>query len=254
MPPFKKKPLRRPDGKPETRTPDEMLADAVADEDLSVLPGAGKPVDLEGYFASGAEHRMANRILRDNQVLPQPLQERRDAENFQAEAEAYLEQQQQQLDALFAQLEPATTALCAPFTLRQELLDILEWSEWPSYFSEPVAAPLPRLRIWLQQAQNLSEHIATYNRRIEISIAHYLDLLNKANACIERLNKQVLFSRQLTPGLQLRPLKTEEFEATARERCPRLALLPVDLRQRLEAHYRRVQPTFWQRVFARRTQ
>jgi hypothetical protein len=251
MPPFKKKPLRRPDGTPETRTPDEMLADAVAGEDLTILPGAGQPVDLAGYFASGPEHRMANRILRDNQVLPQPLQERRDAENLQAEAEAYLERQQQQLGELFAQLESATAALCAPFTSRDALLQTLGWSEWPTYFSEPTAAPLPRLHIWLKQAQVLSEYIATYNRRIEIGVAHYMDLLAKANACIERLNKQVLFSHQLTPGLQLRPLKIEDFAATAHEQWPRLELLPADLRQRLTAHYRRVQPTLWQRVFSR---
>lgn len=41
MPPFKKKPLRRPDNTPETRTPDEMLADAAAHEQwprLELLP------------------------------------------------------------------------------------------------------------------------------------------------------------------------------------------------------------------------
>ncbi len=251
MPPFKKKPLRRPDGKSETRTPDEMLAAAIADEDIIILPGAGKPIDLEGYFASGAEHRMANRILRDNQILPQPLQERRDAENFQAEAETYLEQQKQQLRALYEQLGPATTALSAPFPSRAELLETLGWTEWPAYFSEPAATPLPRLRSWLEQVQTLGENIATYNRRKEICVAHYVGLLDKANACIDRLNKQVLFSRHLTPSLQLRPLKSEELAATARNNWQCLEPLPTDLRQRLEAYYRQVSPSFWQRIFSR---
>lgn len=41
MPPSKKKPRRRPDGTPETRTPDEMLAAAAAHEKwprLELLP------------------------------------------------------------------------------------------------------------------------------------------------------------------------------------------------------------------------
>lgn len=250
MPPFKKKPLRRPDGKPETRTPDELLADAVASEDLTNLPGAGKPVDLEGYFASGAEHRIANRILRDNQVLPQPLQERRDAENLQAEAEAYLDQQRPQLHAFYEKIQSATAVLCAPFPSRAVLLQVLDFPEWPDYFSEPIATPLPSLRGWLQQTQVLDKDVASYNRRIEISTAHYMDLLNKANSCIDRLNKQVLFSRHLTPDLQLRPIKTEEREAAIRDESPRIKLLPADLNQRLEAYYRQTRPSFWRRIIA----
>lgn len=101
-------------------------------------------------------------------------------------------------------------------------MQVLYFPQWPDYFSEPIASPLPRLRGWLQRTQTLSEDVASYNRRIEISIAHYIGLHNKANDCIERLNKQVLFSRHLTPGLQLRPIRAEELEAAVRAEWPRL--------------------------------
>ena len=54
---------RTPDGKPERRTPDEMLRDAVSDN--IDIPGKGKPLDLKAYFRPDAEHRMAGKILRD---------------------------------------------------------------------------------------------------------------------------------------------------------------------------------------------
>jgi hypothetical protein len=92
-------------------------------------------------------------------------------------------------------------------------LQVLYFPQWPDYFSEPIASPLPRLRGWLQRTQTLSEDVASYNRRIEISIAHYIGLHNKANDCIERLNKQVLFSR---------PIRAEELEAAVRAEWPRL--------------------------------
>ena len=70
---------RTPDGKPEKRTPDEMLRDAVSD-DIDI-PGKGEPLDLKTYFRPDAEHRMAGKILRDNNVLPAHLQERKTQKN-----------------------------------------------------------------------------------------------------------------------------------------------------------------------------
>ena len=47
------------DGRPEHRSIDEILRDAIAGGDFNDLPGRGRPLDLEDYFASGPEHRMA---------------------------------------------------------------------------------------------------------------------------------------------------------------------------------------------------
>ncbi len=55
-------PHRQPDGQPEWRSVDEMLAQAIAGEDFATLPGQGQPLDMSAYFASGPEHRIAGRI------------------------------------------------------------------------------------------------------------------------------------------------------------------------------------------------
>ena len=80
---------RTPDGKPERRTPDEMLRDAVSDD--TDMPGKGEPLDLKAYFRPDAEHRMAGKILRDNNVLPAHLQERKDAEEHLQKSRRALE-------------------------------------------------------------------------------------------------------------------------------------------------------------------
>ena len=79
---------RTPDGKLERRTPDELLRDAVAGD--MDLPGKGKVLDLSAYFQPDAEYRMAGKIMRDNNVLPPQLQERKDAEDHLAKAETHL--------------------------------------------------------------------------------------------------------------------------------------------------------------------
>ena len=79
-------PRRQPDGRPEWRSVDELLAQAIAGEDFATLPGKGQPLDLSAYFASGPEHRIAGKLLKDNAVLPQTLQDRRDAEQLRTQA------------------------------------------------------------------------------------------------------------------------------------------------------------------------
>ncbi len=78
---------RKPDGRPEYRSPDERLKNTISEEDWARLPGKGKRLDLREYFQSGEEHRLANKILRDNQILPQHLQDRKEIERIQDIAE-----------------------------------------------------------------------------------------------------------------------------------------------------------------------
>jgi len=55
---------RRADGSLEHRTLDEILADAIAGEDVKKLPGRGKPLDLEGYATDDPTQRVANKLLK----------------------------------------------------------------------------------------------------------------------------------------------------------------------------------------------
>lgn len=248
--PRPRRPLRRPDGSPEHCTPDELLADAIAREDLSALPESGRPIDLSDYFASGPEHRMAGKLLRDNQVLPQALQERRDAEQHQAQATHYIGEQTARLASLRAQVPDHTQALSAPFSSRAALLDALGWQQWPNGLAEPTGAHIPSLRVWLCQVENVNEYLLAYNRQIETCIQHYRTLLEKADVCIERLNKQALFSRQLTPSPQRSRIDITAHVQRARRDLPPLQALPSDWRLRLTEYYQTAHPSVLRRLRA----
>lgn len=108
-------PRRQPDGRPEWRSVDEMLAQAIAGEDFATLPGKGQPLDLSAYFASGPEHRIAGKLLKDNAVLPQTLQDRRDAEQLCIQASQTLATQKEYLSALKDKICAQAPALCRFF-------------------------------------------------------------------------------------------------------------------------------------------
>ena len=74
---------RRPDGSREIQSVDDLLRQAVEDLPIHRLPGGGAPIDLSGYFASGPEHRVGNKLISDNGMVPQPLRQRRNLETRQ---------------------------------------------------------------------------------------------------------------------------------------------------------------------------
>lgn len=244
------KPLRRPNGDPEYRSPEELLADAIAQIDCTKLPGCGKPIDLGDYFASGSDHRIAGRLLRDNQLLPQPLQYRRDAERCQTEATQYWAQAQAQLSHQRHALLDKTAPLTAPFPTRAACMATLGWDEWPDYLAEPTAQSGLSLPQWRHRITEVDEHIHAYNRRLLCCTDIYRTLIEKANACVDRLNEHVLFSGQLTPGLSYLPSTSAEAE---RELSHQIAArpLPTDWPARIEAYYRSVHPSPWRRLFSR---
>jgi hypothetical protein len=241
-------PRRQPDGRPEWRSVDELLAQAIAGEDFATLPGKGQPLDLSAYFASGPEHRIAGKLLKDNAVLPQTLQDRRDAEQLYTQASQTLATQKEYLSALKTKIRAQAPALCRFFPDRPTALAALGLSIWPEYFSEPEGAPLLARRTLLDNAKRLAELVAAYNRRIEVAIAEYLDSLRQANACVERLNQQVAFSRHLPAGLQLKTSDLTEAETQVRATLSPLTPLPADLAQRLDHYYKAARPSLWRRL------
>ena len=62
---------RRADGKPEFRSLDELLAEAAQDDVVQRLPGKGRPIELGGYMHADAGTRVTNKLLADNDVIPQ---------------------------------------------------------------------------------------------------------------------------------------------------------------------------------------
>ena len=56
------------------RIAEEKIRDAIARGEFDNLPGAGKPIDLEEYFRTPEELRMAYSILKSARCLPEEVE------------------------------------------------------------------------------------------------------------------------------------------------------------------------------------
>ena len=244
-----KAPLRRQaKGKIEFRSVDEMLEEDLKEDNLAALPGWGKPLDLKKYFASGPEHRVAHKLLIDNQVLPQSLQERKEAEQLTLAARAYIDREREHLAVLYAGISQTAARVTQVFPDRRSLLDLLSMDALPPYLPEPAAALPPSPQQLLRDALHLQQKIPAYNRRLEIVISHYIHWLEQANNCISRLYTQVACSRNLSPHLPLKPHDIEASKKHFHSTHPPLPLLPTDFLERLQNYYGGAHPSIWQRL------
>ena len=245
--------LRRSDGRPEHRSIDDIIRDSIDPGDLRNLPGWGRPIDLEDYFASGPDQRVAHRLLKDNRVLPQSLQDRKDAEELRLKADALWEKAIGAAQNDRAAIERFAGALAALFADSGQADAALAPSPWPAWAPPPCALAPPTAAQALAVARTLGPAVEVYNRRVELAVSHRLHLLRQANECIDRLNRQVAFSRDLPGSLQLQRLPLEAEEARLRAALPRLAELPQGLEALLLAHAQEANPSRWRRL-ARRLQ
>ena len=238
---------RRPDGKPEVRSLDDLLAQAAQDDVVQKLPGKGRPLDLHGYRHADAETRIANKLLQDHHVIPQPLQDRRDAELLEQRAES-----------------DATAALADLAARRQaiEALQIRLCTQWPAVVAdlaglfEPEAVPswlLTDTRStdhgdWSATAADLAQAAAAHNQQRAVYRRSVETVLNKAADVARRLNQQISLSRTMPPGLQMTPVRAaarlEQFDVD----CPVVAHIPADLSDRLCQAVRAATPTWWRRL------
>jgi hypothetical protein len=243
--------LRRADGRPEPRSIDQIIKDAIDAEELEKLPGWGRPIDLEDYFSSGPDQRAANKLLKDNRVLPQSLQDRKDAEQLSLTAEKQLAQADNLLMQRRVTIDRAATAFAALFRDHAEANAILAPCSWPAFSPAPCALAPPTLDQALAVGQTLGPALRGYNRQIEILLSQNLHLLGRANECINRLNGQVMFSRDLPGGLQMHTHDLEAVAAKLKQNYALLDPLPDDLDQRLLAYAKSVRPSAWRRLVMR---
>ena len=139
-----KAPLRRQaKGKIEFRSVDEMLEEDLKEDNLAVLPDWGKPLDLKKYFASGPEHRVAHKLLIDNQVLPQSLQERKEAEQLTLAARAYIDRERENLAVLYAGIPQTAARVTQVFPDRRSLLDLLSMDSPADLSARTGCSPAP---------------------------------------------------------------------------------------------------------------
>lgn len=241
--------FRTPDGRPELRGVDDILRDAIARGDFDHLPGKGRPLDLDDYFADNPEHRIVNKLLKDNNVLPQPLQDRKEAEALLQAARRLFAREAQALWGVQEEVRRASAPLSACFPDRQTAAGCFGLEAWPLCFAEPAPAPRPDLRRVVRQAEHLRSLAAQYNRRVEGFIGRYADLLEQANRCIRRHNDRLALTGGLRAGFQMMVLcdvagRVREAQA----QFPALPPLPEDLPGRIRAFCRGARRPFWRRL------
>jgi hypothetical protein len=190
-PPKKKKPLRTPDGRPEFRNPDQILRDA-ASEISADLPSRSRKLDLDAYFRSGEEHRVSTRLLRDNGVLPQHLQDRKDAEDARTAAERSLEAQIEKLKELATEMNRLLMQLSGSHAAAGVL-------DAPEDADGETPAQAPDSSVSEALLDELVARLAQFDRCQMDALAHYRDQLTAANEATDRYSKHVAATGRLLP-------------------------------------------------------
>ena len=237
---------RTPDGKPERRTPDEMLRDAVSDD--TDIPGKGKPLDLKMYFRPDAEYRMAGKILRDNNVLPAHLQERKDAEEYLKKAGEHLQRATEKIAPLQKAIRPLAQTLIRTFFDDKEMCKALGLNALPEDFHPNSQTP-PASDL-LATISTFDQLCKQYNARVRDLTYHYLENLRLAHENIEASKKRQLVNRSLLPAYA--PIAKVDIEAqreSIQKRFPLLPERPHDWQSRLKTWQRSRHPALWRRIF-----
>ena len=239
---------RTPDGKPERRTPDEMLRDAVSDD--TDIPGKGKPLNLKAYFRPDAEHRMAGKILRDNNVLPAHLQERKDAEEHLKKAEEYLQRASEKIAPLQKAIRPLAQTLIRTFSNYNEICEALGLNALPEKYHPDAETPPASASDLLETISTFDRLCKQYNARVRDLTYRYLENLRLAHENIEASKKRQLANRSLLPTYA--PTAKVNIEAQKEYIQKLFPLLPEcshDWQSRLKTWQRSQKPTLWQRIF-----
>lgn len=238
-----------PDGKPEMRTPDEMLRDAVSGQNFDDLPGKGKPIDLDEYFRPGEENRMAGKILRDNKVLPPQLQERKDAEAHLLEAEEELQKATEQITPLQEAIRPLAQFLTCKLTNDNDLLAVLNLDQLPSTFHASTELPVLYSVDVFELCEAFNRLCKRHNALVRNLTYRYLENLRIAHDNIKASQKRQLLNRSLLPTYA--PTAPIDIEAKTKEIESRFAFLPElpdDWNIHLKKWQRTQRPSLWKRV------
>jgi hypothetical protein len=238
---------RRADGKVETRSLDDLLAEAARDDVVQRLPGKGQPLDLGGYLHADPETRVANKLLQDHHVIPQPLQDRREAEGLEQQASADaaaalsdLGPRREMLVNVQHQLQ-----LCWPATASPQA--IFAPAGVPAWLT-PLPSESEATGDWHALSMELVTLTATYRRRRDIARRKIAASLGQAADVAKRLNQQVSLSRTLSPGIQMPPVPVQAHLERFDNDCPQIDELPDDLPDRIRKAVHSASPSWWQRL------
>ena len=231
--------FRKADGHPEPRSVDEILRDAAARGEFDNLPGKGRPIDLGDYFSSDPENRVADRILRDNRILPYHLQGRKEAEDLEEAAQILLDREGKALQAMQEEIRRLSIPLVTCFQDRSTLLSRFDLPAFSPCFAEPSDKPHPDLSQALCNAERLRSMATRYNDRVNVFISRYLEVLERANTSIRQVNNRIVSKGRLTVGLgMMNPLDVSGKERETRLRFPPIPILPENISERLRVCFR----------------
>ena len=244
--------LRTPDGKIQMKSIDDLLKEAATEDALLNIPGKGKPLNLRDYFTPGEEFRVAGKILKENQVLPPHLQERKDAENLQEAALVLLTEAQNQIPHLRQEILSQIQAIVAIFPNRATCQEWLCLEIWPEDYPEPesTAYTLKEIR---QIAPQIEQNINRYNARIRNITYRYMSLLKEAQENIQNYHKRQLLNTTLSPNYNyLAPIDLETKEQEIQNILPPLPELPPDISNQLKRWHKTTQPSMWTRFLTQK--
>ena len=235
---LRKRLRRKPDGRPRMKSVHDLLRSAIDDETYQNLPGKDNPLDLKGYFAAGEGHRMANKILKDNQVLPAHLQYRVDVETHLQNAEDLRSQGRSAIQQLELDIQRTSMETC-------------DLRSWPPCFSEPSEVRVVSRRQFLARANHLVHLIQLYNSRIESLIPGILESFGLAQKSIQNIH--ILYATlpygAYGPDLPSK-IDLEQKEKELKLEFPLLPSIPPDCEARFKKYPRRQQPSLFQRIFS----
>ncbi len=212
-----KRKFRKADGHPEPRSVDEVLRDAAARGEFDNLPGKGRPIDLGDYFSSDPENRVADRLLRDNRILPDHLQGRKEAENLEEAAQILLDREGKALQVMQEEIRRLSIPLVTCFQDRATLLSRFDLPTFPHCLAEPSDGPHPDLSQAFRNAESLLSMATRYNNRVNVFISKYREVLKRANTSIRQVNNRFVSKGRLTGGLgMMNPLDVSAKERETR--------------------------------------
>ena len=191
--------FRKADGHPEPRSVDEVLRDAAARGEFDNLPGKGRLIDLGDYFSSDSENRVADRLLRDNRILPDHLQGRKEAEDLAEAGQILLDREGKALQEMLDEIRRLSIPVVTCFQDRGTLLRRFDLPAFPHCFVEPLDGPHPDLSQAIRNAESLRSMTTRYNNRVNVFISKYLEVLERANTSIRQVNTG-LFQKAASRG------------------------------------------------------
>ena len=206
---------RNPDGTPTTTNLNDILTEAASADAIRHLPGKGQPLDLHGYFHADPEQRVAGRLIRDNDILPQPLQDRRDAEIHREQVSALIEKTRLELSVRRFNIEQLGACL-APSEPQ---------TDTPAYMKHGLVSVLPGARH--AAAHELDHAVTEYASRRRQAHQRVREAAEKAYEAARGLNEQVMLSRHLPAGLQVIGVRVDTFLSQFDEAIPDLPALPA---------------------------